>query len=159
MEIDLTLIVSVTAVVISLIALVRTRKKDEREEMYRLLELKTEVRLSANKLQNLFGELSLIFLQQLSIGKDLKNPTDEQIGNMERVKSNIMLIKEKRDNAHSSMLKLTEITPDTFEHWQDMKVTFESWIKDIETELSNELYAIEFMNRKPTRSRSSFSAV
>lgn len=147
MHIDLTLIVSVAAVVISLIALVRTGKKDEREEIYRLLELKTEVRLSENKLQNLLGELNLIFLEQLSIGKDLENPTDEQMGNMERVTSNIILIKEKRNNAHSRMLELTEISPDTFEYWQEMKVIFESWIKDIESELSNELHALKFMNK------------
>jgi len=145
MAIDLTLVVSVTAVVISLIALVRTRKKDEREEKYLLIELKTEVRISANKLQALLGELTVIYLQQLSKGKDLGNPTDGQMGNMDRVKSNILLIQEKRDNANSSMLKLIEITPDTFENWQDMKVTFQSWIKSIESELSNELYALEFM--------------
>ncbi len=145
MAIDLTLVISVTAVVISLAALIRTREKDERDENYLLIELKTEVRISANKLQALLGELTVIYLQQLSKGKDLENPTADQMANMQRVKSNILLIQEKRDNANSAMLKLIEITPDTFEYWQDMKVTFQSWIKDIESELSNELYALDFM--------------
>jgi len=135
MEDLLVLSTGVVALIISLIALVRTREKEEKDEKYRLLELKTEVNLAVNNLHLLLGELSVVYLLQLE--KDSINNNNLQSTDFDRVKSYLQLIEEKRNNINKIMKDIRDHNG-TFEEWQDLKITSLLWAKDIESELSKE---------------------